>query len=241
MGLTYESQKELDVSEEIKNLKKVEASLFISARYVSIQELVGYTDINPLLLRELLEKLRKQYKDRDSAIEIIENNGVWKMDVKEEYHKMINKMATGEAEFTKAEQETLAVIAYKQPVKQSVIIKIRGNKAYDHIKHFIDVGLLKAKKIGHTKELNLSENFYDYFNLEQKGDKNKVIVKDEIEKESVAGDSEDLNNDVVEDSNPEVATSKQLYKQDENLIEDVEDVEDVEKKENISEEVIEGV
>ena len=175
MSLTYESQKELDSSEEIKNLKRIEASLFISARYVGVQELVGYTDINPLLLKELLEKLRKGYKERDSAVEIIENNGMWKMDVKEEYHKMINKMATGEAEFTKAEQETLAVIAYKQPVKQSVIIKIRGNKAYEHVKHFIDVGLLKAKKIGHTKELNLSENFYDYFSLEQKGDKAELV------------------------------------------------------------------
>ena len=76
------------------------------------------------------------------------------MDVRQEYVSIINKVATGSAEFSKAEQETLAVIAYKQPVKQSVIIKIRGNKAYDHIKHFIDIGLVKAKKAGHTKELN---------------------------------------------------------------------------------------
>ena len=166
MELVSKSQKELDLVEEIKNLKKVEAALFISARYLSIMELVEFTDINPLLLKELLAKLKERYLEGDSSIEIIEYQGLWKMDVKEEYHRMINKMATGNAEFTKAEQETLAVIAYKQPVKQSVIVKIRGNKAYDHIKHFIDIGLLKAKRIGHTKELNLSENFYDYFSLE---------------------------------------------------------------------------
>ncbi len=168
MELPSDTQKQVDEAEETKNLKKIEAALFISARYLTIAELVGYTDINPLLLKELLEKLKQEYKEKETSIEIVENNGIWKMDVREEYHKMINKMATGEAEFSKAEQETLAVIAYKQPVKQSIIVKIRGNKSYEHIKHFIDVGLLKSKRAGRTKELQLSENFYDYFNLEKK-------------------------------------------------------------------------
>lgn len=179
MDLTSESQKELDNADEIKNLKKIEAALFISARYLSIMELVEYTDINPLLLKELLEKLKKLYHEKDSAIELIENKGMWKMDVREEYHKMINKFATGNAEFTKAEQETLAIIAYKQPVKQSVIINIRGNKGYDHIKHFIDVGLLSSKRVGHTKELQLSENFYDYFNVEKKQQSGKNEISEE--------------------------------------------------------------
>ena len=88
------------------------------------------------------------------------------MDVKPEYQHIINKLATGNTEFAKAEQETLAIIAYKQPIKQSVIIKIRGNKAYDHVKKFFDLGLIKKKKTGHTYELSLSDEFYDYFNIE---------------------------------------------------------------------------
>lgn len=180
--LTSESQKEVDEAEESKNLKKVEAALFISARYLAVQELVELTDINPLMLRELLEKLKDNYNKLDSAVEILNKDELWKMDIKQEHFDMINRIATGKAEFTRAEQETLAIIAYKQPVKQSVIIKIRGNKAYDHVKHFIDVGLLKAKRIGHTLELNLSESFYDYFHLEKKEDarKNKA-AEEELE------------------------------------------------------------
>ncbi len=168
LGLTSRSQEELDIAEEQKSLKKVEAALFISARYLSVQELVELTDINPLLLRELLEKLRDKYQKTDTAVEILNKEELWKMDIRQEYFEMINKLATGKAEFTKAEQETLAIIAYKQPVKQSVIIKIRGNKGYEHVKHFIDIGLVKAKRAGHTLELNLSESFYDYFHLEKK-------------------------------------------------------------------------
>lgn len=168
MELTSKGQEELDNSEEKKSLKKVEAALFISARYISVGELVELTDINPLILRELLEKLREDYLNRDSAVEVLNKDELWKMDIKQEYFDMINKLATGKAEFTRAEQETLAIIAYKQPVKQSVIIKIRGNKGYEHVKHFIDIGLVKSKRAGHTLDLSLSESFYDYFHLEKK-------------------------------------------------------------------------
>ena len=109
------------------------------------------------------------------------------MDVKSEYASLVNKIATGKPEFTKAEQETLAVIAYKQPVKQSVVIKIRGNKAYEHIKNFIETGLLKAKRAGHTRELSLSDEFYDYFHLHLPELDEKEKTKEEIKEEIKEG------------------------------------------------------
>lgn len=180
--LTSASQEEVDSADEVMNLKKAEAALFISGRYLSLQELVTLTDINPLLLRELMEKLVERYDD-SSAVEILKKEENWKMDVKQEYRDMVNKLATGTAEFSKAEQETLAIIAYKQPVKQSLIVKIRGNKSYEHIKHFIEIGLLKAKRMGHTKELNLSEDFYDYFHLQK---------KENIKEETKIGETKDV-------------------------------------------------
>jgi len=162
--ISSETAQEMDESSENENVKKVEAALFISARYLSLQELVMLTDINPLMIKEILEKLIEKYND-NSGIEIIEKSAGWKMDVRQEYVSMINKLATGSAEFSKAEQETLAVIAYKQPVKQSVIIKIRGNKAYDHIKNFVNINLVQAKKFGRTRELRLSDDFFEYFHL----------------------------------------------------------------------------
>jgi segregation and condensation protein B len=128
-----------------------------------LKELVALTDINPILLRKTLQDL--SYKYKDSGIEIVNKEELWKMDVAKEYVGIVNKLATGNAEFTKAEQETLAIIAYKQPIKQSIVIKIRGNKAYDHIKNFVSMGLLNKKRTGHTSELSLKDEFYDYFNL----------------------------------------------------------------------------
>ena len=157
---------EIDNVREKENLKLIEAIFFISGRFLNMSELVSLSELNPLLIKDALDKLKEKYSKDDSALEIIEKNGLWKMDVKPEYSHIINKLATGSVEFTKAEQETLAIIAFKQPIKQSIIIKIRGNKAYDHIKKFADLNLIKKKKTGHTYELSLSDDFYDYFKVD---------------------------------------------------------------------------
>ena len=170
MVISKETADEIDYAKETENLKLIEAVLFVSAKFLTIPELVSLTDLNPIIIRHLIEKLQEKYEKIDSAIEIVEKNEMYKMDVGGEYSNIITKLATGKGEFTKAEQETLAIIAYKQPIKQSVVIKIRGNKAYDHIKKFSDLNLIKRKKAGHTHELTLSDDFYDYFNIEQKNE-----------------------------------------------------------------------
>ena len=119
--------------------------------------------VQPLV--PVVKKLKEKYSEENSAIELVKRNELWKLDVKQKYYYISNKLAGGDAEFSKAEQQTLAIIAYKQPIKQSVVIKIRGNKAYDHIHRFVKLNLIKSKRSGHTNILSLSDVFYDYFNL----------------------------------------------------------------------------
>jgi len=179
MALSGKAIDDIDKEREKENLRKIEAVLFISGRFLTVPELVSFSDLNPIVIRESLDKLKEKY-DENSAIEIVKKGGafhssiddverekteMWKMDVRQEYHEIINRIATGSSEFSKSEQETLAIIAYKQPIKQSVLIKIRSNKAYDHIKKFSDLGLIKKKKTGHTYDLSLSDDFYNYFNV----------------------------------------------------------------------------
>ncbi len=174
---------EIDKEKEKEDLKKLEAVFFITGKFLNMQQLISFSDLNPIVIEELIEKLKKKYDRDDSAIEIVEKTGLWKMDVKSEYSSIVNKLATGSAEFSKAEQETLAIIAYKQPIKQSVIIKIRSNKAYDHIKKYLDLGLIKKKKLGHTYELSLGDDFYDYFNLSGSDTELQESLKDKSTEE----------------------------------------------------------
>jgi len=178
----FEIENEFETN-EAEACEKVEAALFIAGRFLNIQELIMLTDLNPIMLKSTINALNKKYSS--GVIRLVERNNSWKMDVAEKYHYLINKLATGTTEFTKAEQETLAIIAYKQPVKQSVVIKIRGNKSYDHIKKFRDLGLVVAKQSGHTLDLSLSEEFYEYFNVlkrEPSNNKLKGIEQPEASK-----------------------------------------------------------
>ncbi|MCK9595750.1 SMC-Scp complex subunit ScpB [Candidatus Pacearchaeota archaeon] len=190
MDSTSKTIGEIDEAREKEDLKKLEAVFFVSGRFLNMQELISLTDLNPIILQELIEKLQDRYDSQDSAIEIVEKNSMWKMDVRPAHHHIINKIAGGKSEFSKAEQETLGIIAFKQPIKQSVIIKIRGNKAYDHINKFENVGLIKKKKIGHTSELSLSEDFYDYFTFQETADRKSAVhstsqMKDSTPQESL--------------------------------------------------------
>jgi segregation and condensation protein B len=185
MNLNKESLDEIDNELEAEAKRKVEAALFVAGRFLSVQELVSVTDVNPLLLKKVLEDLAD--KHRGSGLEIVKQGDLWKMDVGSEYVWMVNRLAGGSSEFSKAEQETLAIIAYKQPMKQSVLIKIRGNKGYDHVKKFKDMNLIIKKRIGHTSELSLSDKFYEYFNVDNSG-KKAVLRENSLDED---GESEE--------------------------------------------------
>ena len=109
MEPTAKTLEEIDETTEVENTKKIEAALFIAGRFLSIQELIAFTDVNPILLKKILSDLKDKYKN--SGLEIVQKENLWKMDVAQEYTNIVNKLATGSSEFSKAEQETLAIIA----------------------------------------------------------------------------------------------------------------------------------
>ncbi len=165
MDVRRKTAEVIDSGEDYANMRAVEAVLFISGRFLNMADLMKYTGLGSILIMEALERLKEKYGGEDSAMELVSRDNVWKLDVKSDYRHLVNKLAGGEVEFTKAEQETLAIIAYKHPIKQSVVIKIRGNKAYDHIHRFVELGLIRSKKEGHTNILSLTDEFYNYFNI----------------------------------------------------------------------------
>jgi segregation and condensation protein B len=63
--------------------------------------------------------------------------------------------------------KTLSFIAYRQPVTQSYLAKVRGNLTYSHVKQLQEAGLIEEEKLGRTKILRTTPNFADYFNLSQ--------------------------------------------------------------------------
>jgi len=144
---------------------KIEAVLFTVGKFLSVDDIARLVSIGSSgIIKEYLEKLKQEYDGKDSALELIENEGKWRLNIKKEFLYLTEKLLT-DSELEKPTQQTLAVVAYKNPVMQCEIIKMRGNKAYDHIKILLDNGFITSEKSGRTRLLKLTPKFFDYFDV----------------------------------------------------------------------------
>jgi len=155
--------------EEIE--KRVEALLFSSTRPLSIDEISKILNVENEKTRIAIENLKKRYEN--SAIEIAETPEGFEMRIKPEYRKEASKVALG-YDLSKGMIKTLALVIYKNPIKQSEIVKIQGNRAYEYIEKLERKGLIKTKKIGRTKLVYLSEDIEKYFGMSLKEIKERI-------------------------------------------------------------------
>jgi segregation and condensation protein B len=157
-------------------IKKAEAVLFAVGRAISEKEISDLIGASPADVHHALVELKKQYESRESPLLVIEEGDAWKLTVHEKYLSIVQGI-NPHTELSRAILETLAVIAWKQPATQSDVIKIRTNKAYEHIDELEKLGYVSKTKHGRTYLLKVTGKFYDYFDLPK--DKGvKEIFKD---------------------------------------------------------------
>ena len=149
--------------QDIKN--KVEAVLFTVGRFIDSDELAQLTGVASRgSLNDAVKSLIEDYKNKESSLEIIEENGKFKLNIRKEYLHVTTQLLD-QTDFDKPTQETLALIAYRQPVIQSDIVKLRGNTAYDHISKLKEMEFVVSEKSGRTRLLKTTQKFYDYFDV----------------------------------------------------------------------------
>ncbi|MBW2982475.1 SMC-Scp complex subunit ScpB [Candidatus Woesearchaeota archaeon] len=170
----------------IKN--KVEALLFSSARRMTAEEISELTGIKDFeAIKKALNELKIDYESRGGSVALIEEGNHWKLNVKDHYLPIVQKIVS-RTELDKPLMETLAVIAWKYPILQSEVIRIRHNKAYDHLRQLEEMEFVTRNKFGRTRKITLTEKFFEYFDLpseEARAAFKKVVpqeVKDKVEK-----------------------------------------------------------
>lgn len=165
---------------EIKNL--VESLLFSSGKRLTVEELSKITKHETSEIKQALENLKKELEEKHGSLELVEEGGGYKLTVKSKYVPVVKKVLTA-PEIPKSILETLAVAAYKAPVLQSEVIKIRTNKAYDHLSQLEKLGYITREKKGRTKRIKLSPKFFDYFDLTPEKLKKRFESITELERE----------------------------------------------------------
>src|SRR3989344_4642867 len=154
---------------------KIEALLFSSGKRMSVDEIAKLCNSNIDDVKEALQQLKWDYEEKKSSLMIIEEGNYWKITVKEEHLPLVKSIVT-KTEMSRTLMETLAVIAFKYPIKQSNLIKISTNKAYDHLRELEEMGYITRQKYGRTNLIKLTEKFFEYFSLSE--DKLKGHMED---------------------------------------------------------------
>jgi segregation and condensation protein B len=156
--------------------KKIEALLFSSGKRMSVGEISRLCRSTPEAVLAELHKLKALYEQANYSLMIIDEGDSWKITVREKYLPLVQKIVA-ETELSRTVMETLAVVAWKAPVLQSDVIRVRTNKAYDHLKELEETGFISRAKHGRTQLIKLTDRFFSYFDLQNKGDIEKKFGK----------------------------------------------------------------
>ena len=218
-----------------ETIRKVEAILFAVGRTVSEKVLSELASVSISDIHHALKELKKQYHERESPLLIIQEGDGWKLTVHEKYLSMVQKI-NPHIELNKAILETLAVIAWKQPAKQSDVIKIRTNKAYEHIDELVNLGFVAKEKYGRTYLLKVTGKFFDYFDLPKDKGVKEIFkdVKDAEEAQTKLFDQEqakELGLDVYEREVEEKSETAKEHLGELEVFEEVEEEKEAEEAE----------
>ena len=143
--------------------QKIEAILFSAGKEVKLQELSQLCRASGDEIKKAISEIKQQYESSPSIM-VVEEGDAWKLAVRESHLSLVRKVVR-QTELSKTLIETLAVVAWKAPVLQSEVIKIRTKKAYEHIKLLEEKSFITRKKHGRTQLIALAQKFYDYFDL----------------------------------------------------------------------------
>ncbi|HDQ60004.1 MAG TPA: SMC-Scp complex subunit ScpB [Candidatus Woesearchaeota archaeon] len=143
---------------------RIEAILF-ATNGLTAEEIARKTGLQNRETESLLEELELEHLDSKRGIHIIKDGDIWKMSVKPEMTPEVRDLLP--PELPSGLTRTLAVIAAKKPIRQSLLIKIRGNKAYAHVKKLLKKGFIVSEKRGNTQIIDLTEKFFNYFQVKE--------------------------------------------------------------------------
>jgi segregation and condensation protein B len=150
------------VSDNEKQL--VESVLFSASQPISIQEIKASTNLTSQKIRKILDQLMIEYdEERPTAMQIVKAGDKYVMQLKSQYVEQ--SMMISKPEIDDDILKTLSLIAFHQPIKQSNLRRLAGEKIYEHVDELQELKLIHSKKHRNTEMITLTKYFPEYFGI----------------------------------------------------------------------------
>lgn len=168
----YYSMGQDDMDESTQSKKKiVEAILFVSSSSIPLVEIAKIVDISSSDLSSLIKEMNEEYAEAH-GIRIMVHNNRAQLTTAPELSEKIEEFLGLEITTTlsRAALESLAIIAYKQPITRPQIDDIRGVNSDGVVRTLLSKGLIeelgRAETMGKPIIYGTTEDFLHYFGLE---------------------------------------------------------------------------
>ena len=158
----------------------VEAVLFASDEPLTVARLAGIVETTAKQAKESIETLNEKYKANNNTFRIEQIAGGYQMLTLSPYNYWLKKLlrARSDSKLSPAALETLAIIAYKQPIIRADIEAIRGVAAGEMIRSLMYKGLVKivgrAEVLGRPMLYGTTKKFLEVFGLNTLKDLPKI-------------------------------------------------------------------
>ncbi len=170
--------------EELNNYSKwkniIECLLLVSDNPLTVKKIKEITGLEKKIINLLIKKLISDYQDSSRPFKIYEIAGGYKLGTKSRYSLWVKKISDNRKKYhiSKAAIETLAIIAYNQPITRLEIEKIRGVNCsgvlFNILKHkFIKISGRK-KVPGNPLIYKVTDTFLIHFGLKKLSDLPKL-------------------------------------------------------------------
>jgi len=212
----------------------IEALIFASEKPLTALDIVelinnalGFMEerINLDQVESCIEGIREKYQSEFYPFEVKESGGGWQFLTKKDFHKTIAQL-NGEKflkRLSTAAMETLAIIAYKQPITKGEIESIRGVNSDYSIQKLLEKELIVIT--GRSEHLPgkplvyaTSRNFMDYFGINSPDDlpKIKEVMAEQIVQPTLMNESDFKSKENTDETNLSVNQSGDLVDENQN-------------------------
>ncbi len=149
----------------------IEAILFAVGSPVELKQIAAAIELSEEETQQLIIQLKEEYIKKNRGFNIIESENKYQICTNSLYYDTIKKIyeKPQKNELTPTMMETLAIIAYKQPITKSEIDEIRGVSSISPVNKLIEFGLVEEKgrleQIGRPIILGTTDEFLRYFGI----------------------------------------------------------------------------
>ena len=143
---------------------RVEAVLFAAGKPMSVAELTDALEIADFRpVQRALKKLAHTYDNRQTAHEVRRVGDRYALQLREAFVPTAHSVTP--VDLSARTLKALTLIAYHQPILQSVLARMFGEAAYEEVHKLRSLGLIHAEPKGATFELATTRQFAEYFGI----------------------------------------------------------------------------